>query len=521
VGSRKAFISVYDKTGVADFATKLQKQFGYRIISTGGTYKELKEHGLEVTEISELTGFTELLHGKVKSLHPKIHAGILASRTSVEEVKELQDNEIDFIDMVVVNLYPFEEASKDAEMPVDKLYEFIDIGGVTLLRAAAKNFFSVTSVFSPDMYDKIIDELYENDGNTTYELRSHLAVRTFAYTSSYDSIISRELAKRLDAENEETESETLPETFNISLNKVQDLRYGENPHQKAALYRQYGNINFEVLNGKELSYNNMVDLTAALNIVSEFIDVPAACIIKHSNPCGVALGKDITEAYLKAHSCDPISAFGGIIGINETVTKEIAEHAVKIFFEVIVAPDFSEEALEILKTKKNLRLVKLPVSFMEYRFNQKYTYKALPFGTLVQDSDTAELSVENFRVATTTKPTEKQVEDMIFAWKVVKHVGSNAIVVAKDMRTIGIGMGQTSRIASMEIALKHACDEAKEAVIASDGFFPATDNIYAAVQSRIGAIIQPGGSIKDPEVVAEADRYDLPMIMTGLRHFKH
>jgi len=516
MGSKKAFISVYNKDGIVDFARKLVN-FNYQIISTGGTYKELKANGLEVTEISEITGFTELLHGKVKSLHPKIHAGILASRTKEDEVKELKDNEISFIDIVVVNLYPFQDASKDEEMPIEELYEYIDIGGVTLLRAAAKNFFSVTPVFSCDMYESVLDDLYANEGNTTYELRRDLAVKTFAYTSSYDSIISEQLAKRLLEESEEEMSEV----FNLNLEKAQDLRYGENPHQKAALYKKPSNVGFEVLHGKELSYNNIVDLSSALNIVSEFVDVPAACIIKHNNPCGVALGKTITEAYLKAHICDPISAFGGIIGLNEPVTKEIAEHAVKIFFEVIVAPDFSDEALEILKTKKNLRLVKLPISLLEYKAAQKFTVKDLPFGTLIQDADKAELTADNFKVATSHKPTEKQIEDMIFAWKVVKHVGSNAIVVAKDLRTIGIGMGQTSRIASMEIALKQACDEASEAVVASDGFFPAVDNIHAAVQSRIGAIIQPGGSIKDSDVIAEANRYDIAMVMTGLRHFKH
>lgn len=519
---KKAFISVYNKDGIVDFARELQNNFNYQIISTGGTYKELKENGLEVTEISEITGFTELLHGKVKSLHPKIHAGILASRTREDEVKELKDNEIDLIDMVVVNLYPFEEVSKDEEMSIDELYEYIDIGGVTLLRAAAKNFFSVTSVFSIDLYEKILEDLDENDGNTTYELRRELAVKTFRYVSSYDSIISEQLAKRLLEESELDElDDEMPETLNLNLEKIQDLRYGENPHQKAALYGKNSNIKFEVLHGKELSYNNLVDLSTALNIVSEFIDVPASCIIKHNNPCGVALGNTITEAYLNAHSCDPISAFGGIIGLNEPVTKEIAEHSVQIFFEVIVAPDFTEEALEILKSKKNLRLVKLPVSLLEYRMSQKVTIKDLPFGTLIQDADKAELTAENFKVATTKKPTEKQIEDMIFAWKVVKHVSSNAIVVAKDLKTIGIGMGQTSRIASMEIALAQACDEANEAVIASDGFLPAVDNIHAAVQSRIGAIIQPGGSIKDADVVAEANVYDVAMIMTGLRHFKH
>lgn len=514
---KKAFISVYDKRGIAEFAKKLSCVFGYKIISTGGTYKELKENGIEVAEISEITGFTELLHGKVKSLHPKIHAGILASRSRQDEIKELASNNIDLIDIVVVNLYPFEEASKDEEMPIEKLYEYIDIGGVTLLRAAAKNFFSVTPVFSADMYDRIIEEMHENEGETSYELRKELAVKTFAYTSSYDSKISEQLQKRLFDE----ESDSMPDAFSMNIIKSKDLRYGENPHQKAALYKKPSDIEFKVLNGKELSYNNMVDIASALDIVSEFTDIPAACIIKHNNPCGAALGKTIVEAYIKAHGCDPISAFGGIIGLNQTVTKEIAEHAVQIFFEVIVAPDFTDEALEILKSKKNLRLVKIPVSLSEYRQNKKFAVKDLPFGTLVQDADNVELTKDNFRVATSHKPTEKQLEDLVFAWKIVKHVGSNAIVAAKDLRTIGIGTGQTSRIASMEIALKQACDETRDAVIASDGFFPAVDNIHAAAHSRIAAIIQPGGSIKDADVVEEANRYDIAMVMTGVRHFKH
>lgn len=515
--TKKAFISVYDKTGVVDFARKLSKTFGYKLISTGGTCRELEIAGIEVTEISEITGFVELLGGKVKSLHPKIHAGILASRTSENEIKELSDNDIDMIDMVIVNLYPFEEASKDADLPAEKLYEYIDIGGVTLLRAAAKNFFSVTPVFSPGMYETIIDELHENEGNTSYELRSRLAVKTFRYTSSYDSVIFEQSAKRL----LEEEEEKMPEVFSINAEKIKDLRYGENPHQKAALYKKASGIEFEILNGKELSYNNMVDMVSALNTVSEFQDVPAACIIKHNNPCGAAIGTNITDAYLKAHFCDPISAFGGIIGLNLPVTKEIAEHAVKIFFEVIIAPDFTEEALAILKTKKNLRLVKLPVSFDKYRQAQKYSVKDLPFGILIQDADKGELSPDNFKVVTSQKPSEKLIEDMIFAWKIVKHVGSNAIVVAKDLRTLGIGMGQTSRIASMELAINAACDETKDAVIASDGFLPAVDNIHAAAQARIGAIIQPGGSIKDAEVIAECKKYNISMITTGLRHFKH
>ncbi len=517
MAGKTAFISVYNKDGVTEFAEKLQKFYGYDIISTGGTYDRLKENGIKVTEISEITGVRELLHGKVKSLHPKIHAGILASRTSQDQIIELKENEIDFIDLVVVNLYPFEEASKNEEMDIDELYEYIDIGGVTLLRAAAKNFFYVTPVYSNGLYEKVLQDLEENEGNTTYELRKELAVKTFQYTSFYDAVISEKLAKKL----LEKEQEVLPDKFALSLEKVKNLRYGENPHQSAAIYKKSSTLQYQVLQGKEISYNNMVDITSAVNIVSEFIDVPAACVIKHNNPCGAALGSDITEAYLKAHGCDPISAFGGIIGLNEPVTKEIAEHAVQLFLEVIVAPDFSRQALEILSRKKNLRLVKLPFSMAEYKEFQTYSVKDLPFGTLIQSPDAIELSEDNFKITTSCKPTKENVEDMVFAWKVVKHMSSNAIVVVKNLKTVGLGLGQTSRIASMEIALNQACDQTKDAVIASDGFFPAVDNIHAAAQARIGAIIQPGGSIKDEEVIAEAEKYSIAMIMTGIRHFKH
>ncbi len=516
MAGKRAFISVYNKEGIVDFADKLQKIHGYEIISTGGTYDRLRENNIEVREISEITGFRELLHGRVKSLHPKIHAGILASRTAQEEVSEMKENEIGLIDLVVVNLYPFEEASKNEKMEIDELYEYIDIGGVTLLRAAAKNFFYVTPVYSVDVYEKVLQDLDENNGNTTYELRKELAVKTFQYTASYDAVISEKLAAKLF-----DEQEVLPDKFVLNLDKVKALRYGENSHQPAAIYKKPSNLKYEVLQGKEISYNNMVDITSAVNIVSEFVDVPAACIIKHNNPCGVALGSGITDAYLKAHGCDPISAFGGIIGLNEPVTAEIAKHAVQLFLEVIVAPDFSREALDILAKKKNLRLVRLPFSMAEYKQAQVYTVKDLPFGTLIQSADNIQLSEDNFKIATNCKPTKENIEDMVFAWKVVKHMSSNAIVVVKDLKTVGLGLGQTSRIASMEIALKQACEQTKDAVIASDGFFPAIDNIHAAAQARIGAIIQPGGSIKDEEVVAEAQKYSIPMVMTGIRHFKH
>lgn len=514
---KKALVSVYNKAGIVDFVRELVQKYNYEIISTGGTYEILKENNIEATEVSELTGFPELLGGKVKTLHPKVFAGILTSRTHQDELNEIEKMDIELIDMVVVNLYPFIEASKDFYAEASSLIKFIDIGGVSLLRAASKNYSYVTPVYSPDLYSKVLDNLKENEGNTSFDLRKELAINTFQYTSTYDAIISEQLYLRIS----ELSAEQMPDLFNLGLKKKQDLRYGENPHQKAALYQTGSSIDFELLNGKELSYNNLVDLTAALNIVSEFIDISAACVIKHNNPCGVALGENISDAYIKAFNCDPISAFGGVIGLNEPVTKEIAQHVREIFFEVIAAPDFTDEALEILKSKKNLRLVKVPISMLDYKYVQKFNIKDLPFGMLVQTLDKAELTKDNFKVVTSRKLTEENVEDMLFAWKVVKHVSSNAIVIVKNKQTIGIGMGQTSRIGSMEIALNHACDETKDAIIASDGFFPAVDNIHAAAQARIAAIIQPGGSIKDHEVIAEADKYNIAMVFTSLRHFKH
>ncbi len=496
MSTKRVFISVFNKVGITDFAEKLQKCHGYEIISTGGTYDKLKQAGLQVKKISEITGFRELINGKVKSLHPSIHAGILANRSAQDEVDELKANNIDFIDMVVVDLYP----------------EEIDIGGVTLLRAASKNYAYVTPIYSSNLYEKVLEELDANNGETTFELRKQFALETFRYTAAYDANISRRLFES---------DELLPERLVIGLEKEKVLRYGENPHQAAAIYKNSSKIDYEVLQGKELSYNNMVDITSAVNIVSEFTDMPAACVIKHNNPCGAALGKNITDAYMKAHGCDPISAFGGIIGLNQPVTPKIAKHASQMFLEVIVAPDFTQEALEILSVKKNLRLVKLVTSLADHRAAQSYTIKDTPFGALVQAVDRGEISKENFNIATKCKPSQKSIEDIVFAWKIAKHVSSNAIVVAKGLKTLGIGMGQTSRIASMEIALKQACDETKGAVVASDGFFPAVDNIHAAAQARIGAIVQPGGSIKDKDVIAEAEKYNIPMVLTGIRHFKH
>ncbi|MEI7473336.1 MAG: bifunctional phosphoribosylaminoimidazolecarboxamide formyltransferase/IMP cyclohydrolase [bacterium] len=512
---KRAIISVYDKTGIVEFAKSLQDKFNYEIVSTGGTYDILKQNGVNVIEITELTGFRELLRGRVKTLHPNIHAGILAMKSNESDIEEIIKNGISPVDMVVVNLYPFKDASKKDFSQIEDLVEFVDIGGVTLLRAAAKNYFSVACVNSSTLYEKVLSNLAENNGEVALELRKDLAIEAFAITSDYDSAIANELIKRT---SEKTE---MPELFSFVAKKKQDLRYGENPHQSAALYATENSLNYEVLNGKELSYNNIADMAAAMNIVTEFIDVPAVAVIKHGNPCGVALGETSYGAYLKAFDCDPISAFGGIIGFNTTVNKQIAKHAASVFLEVLIAPAFDDEALEILKAKKNLRLVTYNFSALEYRNAVKNTVKALPFGTLVQSADVVDLTKDNFNIATTHKPTAEQVEDMIFAWKVAKHVTSNAIVIAKGKKTIGIGAGQTSRIASMELALNQACDGTKDAVIASDGFLPAVDNINAAAYARIGSIIQPGGSIKDREVIEQAEKDGISMVLTGVRHFKH
>lgn len=494
-----ALISVYDKTGVLELAKGLTKD--YDIVSTGGTAKAFREAGIEVIEVSDLTKFEEILGGRVKTLHPFIFGGILAANEQLSEIEKLK---IRPIDLVVVNLYPFEEASKK-DFIMQDLIEYIDIGGVSLLRAAAKNFQRVSVLSSSAQYEEFLKAA------TTLEYRQKLAKEAFSVTSRYDSLIANSLSEGTD----------LPSDVNISLSKKADLRYGENPHQKAALYKFEQEADYDILNGKELSYNNIVDICSALDIVSEFYDVNATAIIKHNNPCGVALGTDICDSYLKAFDCDPVSAFGGIIAFTQKVTLDVAKHASGVFLEVIIAPDFEPEALELLKGKKNLRLIKLNTKLEDYKKLKNLDIKALPLGVLVQDADVKELDKDTFKVVTEKKPTEEQLEDMIFAWKVAKYAKSNAIVVVKDKKTIGIGLGQTSRIGSMEIALGLACDSTKDAVIASDGFFPAIDNIHAAAQSRIGAIIQPGGSIKDKDVIEACDKLEIAMVTTGIRHFRH
>lgn len=499
---KRAFISVYDKEGIVDFARELVEKHKFEIVSTGGTFELLKKNGIEAEEVSGLTNSPEMLSGKVKSLHPNVFAGILADMTNLKEAAEIEALKIKNFDMVVVNLYPFEKVASETDN-IDEIVKNIDIGGVALLRAGAKNYKNVTVVTDKSDYKKVI--------KANEEIRQKLAVKAFALTSNYDEIIGAKLSELFGAEA----------VKKYCFEKIQDLRYGENSHQEAGLYNSPNTADYEILWGKELSYNNILDMTAAANIVSEFFDVNAVAIVKHTAPCGVALGKDIFDAYTKAFDCDPISAFGGVIAFSKPVTEEIAKHVNSVFVEVLIAPDYDENALEILKSKKNLRIVKLNTKLEDYRKLITEEVKITPFGTLIQNVDQKELDKDTFKIVTKVKPTAEQIEDAIFAWKVAKYAKSNAIVVAKDFKTLAIGQGQTSRICSMEWALDYACEGAKDAVIASDGFFPAIDNIQAAAQCRIGLIIQPGGSIKDKDVIEAADKYKMAMITTGIRHFKH
>ena len=507
---RRALVSVYNKEGIVDFARELVG-LDYEIVSTGGTYDLLAKEGIQVVNSNSITGFTQLLDGKVKTLHPKIHAGILADITNNKEVEELAKNEIEPFSLVVVNLYPFEETAKREDATIEDLIKDIDIGGITMIRAAAKNHKNVGIICDKNDYTPIISVLKANNGELPLEQKRALALKAFDTSSSYDRIICDTLSKFYEIEPPK----------NIKLTKIQDLRYGENPHQKAALYKQNDLIDYDILHGKELSYNNITDVTAAVSIVAEFYDVPCVAIIKHGTPCGVALGSSIQDAYLKAFDCDPISAFGGIIALSQPVTLEIAKHAHSVFLEVIIAPDFTPEAFELLSKKKNIRLIKLntPLKYFKSFLNEEI--KVTPFGILVQDADVQDLNKDDFKVVTKTKPTAEMIEDMVFAFKVVKHTKSNAIVIAKDFKAMGICAGQTSRVDAVEIAVTRACDATKDAVLASDGFFPATDNIDVAAQARIAGIIQPGGSIKDNDVIAACDKYNIAMVTTGIRHFKH
>ena len=518
---KRALISVWDKTGLEGFVKNLS-ELGIEIMSTGGTAKEISSFGVPVIEVSSYTGFPEMLDGRVKTLHPKIHAGFLAVRDNAEHMKQLKESGIFAIDMVVVNLYPFEKTIARDGVTLEEAIENIDIGGPTMMRSAAKNYKSVAVVSSPLQYQEVLKELKDNECSLSEPVLEELAVEVFAKTSKYDAAITNYLSGKKEPERE---SEDFLETFNINMRKIKQLRYGENPHQRAALYwnafdTNIGLSNAEQLHGKELSFNNILDINAALQIVKDFED-PAACVVKHNNPCGAATAVDLKDAYLNALDCDRMSAFGGIMGFNKPINEDLAKTILNEadFIECIIAPEYENDALEVFKTKKNLRVLRVPESVW---FSPKEKdLKKIPGGALLQDADSIVLSLKDIKIVTKNKPSDKMLKSLIFGWKVSKYVKSNAIVLANDTKTVGIGAGQMSRVDSVIIAIRKAGEKVKGSILASDGFFPKADSIEEAHKAGVTAIIQPGGSIRDEEVIKACDEFGIPMVVTGIRHFKH
>lgn len=508
---KRALLSVSDKTDIIPLASALHKN-GVQLISTGGTAKVIKEEGIPVTDASEVTGFPECLDGRVKTLHPHIHGGLLA-RTSYEpDNVELAELGIEPIELVVVNLYPFKETVKKPDITAATATEFIDIGGPTMIRAAAKNFAHVCILSSPEHYDSFIEELNSGQG-ISYEMRLNLAKAAFTHTADYDVAISNYFTELVE--------ENPPKQFNVSEPLAHPLRYGENPHQQAGVYGSQDEI-IDCFHGKQLSYNNYLDVDAALNIISDFESLDPTCaIIKHTIPCGVGTAPNLKDAYDKAFSTDTVSPFGGIVVVNQSLDLEMAEAIDKIFTEIIIAPAFNEDALELLTAKKNRRLIRIKKNVSK---SETFTYRSIFGGALKQDADLEAFDQDSFKVVTDRKPSDSELQDLLFSWKVVRHVKSNAIVYAKDGRTLGIGSGQTSRVDSAEIAVAKAEKEGlslEGAAIASDAFFPFSDGVEAAAAAGVTAVIQPGGSIRDEEVIAKANELGLCMIFTGTRHFKH
>jgi len=517
---QRAILSVTDKTGLVDFARQLSS-FGIELISTGGTAKLLRDSGIAVKDISELTGFPEMLDGRVKTLHPKVHGGILHRRENPAHVAAVAEHGIQPIDMVVVNLYAFEKTAAKPGVAFEELIENIDIGGPSMIRSAAKNFHDVAVVTSPADYPAIAQELTSTGGALSLETKWQLAQKAFATTAAYDSAIASTLERIPDTKNPPLESaEAFPQTLRLSFQKTLDLRYGENPHQKAAMYSDgsgVGVANARQLQGKELSYNNIVDLQAAWDLAQEFDpdDTAVCAIIKHTNPAGTATGKTLADAYTRALECDPVSAFGGVIGVNRAIDAEAAEEMHKLFLEVIAAPAFDDAAKARFATKKNLRLVEVKAA------PQNWILKNVSGGILLQDNDSRPLQDIDLKVVTQRAPTPEETRSLLFAWKVCKHVKSNAIVYARDGQTVGVGAGQMSRVDSAKIGAMKAQLPLQGTVAASDAFFPFPDGVEEIARAGATAIIQPGGSQRDPEVIAAADRLGLAMLFTGVRHFRH
>ena len=508
----RALISVSDKTGVVEFAQQL-RSLGWEIIATGGTMKLLSDSGVEVINISDVTGFPEICDGRVKTLHPKVHGGLLARRDDESHLQALRDNQIEFIDMVCVNLYPFRQTIAKPDVTMEDAIENIDIGGPSMLRSAAKNYKDVTVVCDPADYAQIIEEI-KASGNTTVQTRLQLSAKAYTHTAEYDAMIATYMRK----------AAGLNEKLFLEFDLVQGLRYGENPHQNAKFYQSaetgsYSLANAKQLNGKELSYNNIQDANAALCIAREF-DEPFCVGLKHMNPCGAAIGTDVVDAWTKAYEADKVSIFGGIVAVNREVTREAAELMKPIFLEIIMAPSFSEGALEVLCTKKNLRLLQVDMSKDENVVNQ---YVSVNGGLLVQDLDKKTIEVTADMCVTEAKPSAEQVIDLNFGWRIVKHVKSNAIVVVKDGKTVGVGAGQMNRVGSAEIALKQAqaAGFTEGLILASDGFFPFDDTVTLAAQYGVTAIVQPGGSVRDEDSIKKANECGITMVCTGMRHFKH
>jgi phosphoribosylaminoimidazolecarboxamide formyltransferase/IMP cyclohydrolase len=526
VAIERALISVFDKTGVEEFAKKLSA-LGVEIVSTGGTAKLLRDAGVKVRDVAELTGWPEMLGGRVKTLHPKVHGGILFRRDLADDRKQATEHGIAPIDLVAVNLYPFEATAAKVELKAEELIENIDIGGPTMLRSAAKNFRDVAVICDPADYARVAEELA-----ATQELklatRLELARKVFAATSRYDGLITMELERVAAEENELrlNEQAELPKRLHIALAEQQALRYGENPHQHAALYVSAGRgatglAASRQLQGKELSYNNLVDLDAAWRLTEEF-EGPAAVIVKHNNPCGTAEQKSLAEAYLAALAGDPVSAFGGVIAFNRAVDARTAEEVAKLFVECIVAPGFDAAALEKFATKKNLRLMEIPTGKKgASRGRDDLELKRISGGVLVQTPDNYKLREDELKTVTKRAPSAKELVDLLFGWKVCKHVKSNAIVFARDGRTLGVGAGQMSRVDSVKIAVLKAQSPLAGTVVASDAFFPFPDGVEEAAKAGATAVIQPGGSVRDADVIAAADRLGLAMVFTGIRHFRH
>jgi phosphoribosylaminoimidazolecarboxamide formyltransferase / IMP cyclohydrolase len=517
---QRALISVSDKSGLAELSQFLH-EIGVQLLSTGGTANFLRERGISVTDVSEYTGFPEIMDGRVKTLHPKIHGGLLGLRNKASHQAQMKEQNIQPIDMVIVNLYPFRETAAREGATYPEVIEQIDIGGPSMIRSAAKNHAGVAVVTDPNDYGWILKELKTNNGALSDATRFRLAQKAFVATASYDSAIATYLSERIwTEEGAKKQADTLPFSEVLPLEKIIDLRYGENPHQRAALYRKasepvFGVAGAQILHGKELSYNNLLDADSAWNLALEF-DKPAATVIKHTNPCGTAQSDRLVDAYTLARDSDPASAFGSVVAINRSVDVDTANEINKTFVEVVLAPDFANDALEILKQKKNIRLLRLssnaPLALQ---------HRQISGGFLVQDKDIHSLQSDEIKVVTKRTPTPEELEAMLFGWKIVKHVKSNAIVFASASRMLGIGAGQTSRVDAVKWGAMKATLPLQGCAMASDAYFPFADGLLAAADHGIRAVIQPGGSMRDAEVIAAADERDIAMIFTGIRHFKH